>query len=478
MWAPKVPPRPYQKGAVAWLAKRGYGALLLDTRTGKTKIAVDWLSWLAQNRGVDTVVVICPRLAMDVWIDELEKNWWGPDYQLYDLRRRVDRQSPNRKRLWPTKAMWANKAMRIVLVNYERFSIECQDVMRGIHSLDKGKSAVVLDESHAIKRPASKRSRRITGLGASFEYRACLTATPVSKRGRIDEVYPQWVFIDPSIRERWPTAKSFREYFGEWDDSAGFPRFVRPLHTAEYTELIAENSIALTREAALGVEPVKYQEHLVGLPVDLHALYLAMAKDKPQELAEAGLTPPEHVFSKFSMSQRMADGCVPLAGGGYRVWRHKLDKAVELALESPKSIICCNFLAELELVRRALEAQGRPVVKVSGETKRKNGELDRFAGMDVATLVVQPSVVAVAVDLSCADRVVWYSVPTSWILFKQMSDRIALNPKAPTAHIVLALGTSDGPLYDSLVDARGYRSELLADPEAFLLGRCQTVASL
>jgi len=466
---PKVEPRPYQRSAVAWLAKRGHGALLLDTRTGKTKIAIDWLSWLNVNRRLTTAVVICPKIAIDVWLNELKANWWGDAYTVYDLRH--DYANPRKNSLagqWPSPKTWTHEHMRIVLIPVSVFSRECVKVMRGIHSLNPARSACVLDESHLIKTPASKRSRRIAGLGKYFEYRLAMTATPVSKRGKIDEVYPQWRFIDPSVTDKWPTARSFREYFGLWDESMGWPRFIGPIHTAEYAELIASQSIALSREDALGLEPVEHHYHEVEMPQDLRDLYKALVKDKPYALAEAGLEPPEHIFGKFIMSQRMADGCVPTADGHYKVWGHKL--GLMLSLLTDKTIVCCNFLAELRMVRRHIERAGRPVIVVSGATKDKNGELERFLETDRAVLVVQPSVVAVAVDLASADRVVWFSVPTSWILYRQMSDRIALNPRQPQSHMIVTTGTSDVSLKEGLVEARGYRQDLLREPEKFLAG--------
>ena len=42
--------------------------LLMDTRTGKTKTTIDWLSWLMHNRDVRYIVVVCPKIAIDVWV--------------------------------------------------------------------------------------------------------------------------------------------------------------------------------------------------------------------------------------------------------------------------------------------------------------------------------------------------------------------------------------------------------------------------
>ena len=466
VFAPKVEPRPYQRHAVAWLARRGHGALLLDTRTGKTKIAIDWLSWLAVNRGVRNVVLIVPKIGMTVWEDELEINWWGPRYMLYA--------TPGK---WaPRTAMQKIPAMRVFIVNYERFSVASHKVIsQGIKALPYDETAIVLDESHVIKTPSSARSRRIVPLGKHARYRAILTATPVSKRGRVDEVYPQWCFMDPSIRDKWPTARDFRYYFGEWDESEGYPQFVRPLHTAEYAQLIADSSIAVTREAALGIDPVEHHVHRTPMPAGLQKLYKAMVKDKALRLEAWHVEPPEHVFSKFTLARRMASGIVPRTGDKPPAIfpDHKITPLVNL-LGNEKTIVCCNFLAEIDAVVPRLErAPGKPrVFVVTGETKDKPLVLEAFrAAEGKAVLVVQPSVVSVAVDLACASRLLWLGPPTSWILFKQMSDRIALNPMHPESHVLVTPGTSDESLHEALVEARGYRARLLKAPEKFLLGK-------
>ena len=79
--------------------------LLMDTRTGKTKTTIDWLSWLMHNRDVRYIVVVCPKIAIDVWVRELQQHYWGPEADIvYD------------------GAYESTALPKIVLINYDKFS--------------------------------------------------------------------------------------------------------------------------------------------------------------------------------------------------------------------------------------------------------------------------------------------------------------------------------------------------------------------
>ena len=65
------------------------------------------------------------------------------------------------------------------------------------------------------------------------------------------------MFSDPSVRDDFPSAKSFREYFGKWSNFGGFPRYIGPKNEEEYQALIKANSISISREDALGTKAIQ-----------------------------------------------------------------------------------------------------------------------------------------------------------------------------------------------------------------------------
>jgi predicted helicase len=72
--------RPYKhqvaavKTAIAELGRSGGFALLMEPRTGKTKTAIDIAAILHGMGNVNRVLIVCPVIAIDVWVQELKAN--------------------------------------------------------------------------------------------------------------------------------------------------------------------------------------------------------------------------------------------------------------------------------------------------------------------------------------------------------------------------------------------------------------------
>lgn len=451
MFEPVTKPRDYQLAAVRWLAKKEHGMLLMDTRTGKTKTTIDWLSWLMHNRDVRYIVVVCPKIAIDVWVRELQQHYWGPEADIvYD------------------GSYEATALPKIVLINYDKFS-------RGYPSglfkwAEYHASAIVLDESHLIKTPASKRSRRIVGMAKSARYRVCLTATPVGKRNMVGEIYPQLVFSDPSIRADFPSAKSFREYFGEWSNFGGFPRYIGPKNTEEYQALIKAHSISISREDAIGTKAIDEEVVPVFLEEPRKAIYQAMVRDELDVLEAQGESGADSVLALFAKCRRLAEGLS--TGEGMLVYSgHKL-VALDAIREAYKGrvVVASELLDSLTAIERHLDYTYR----LDGKTKDKTAVLDAWKSSEGGVLVVNPQVAATAVDMREAEVLVWYGLPTSALTYRQMSDRVALAAD-PKVIVMVTQDTVEDSLWASLQEATEFRKEIMLNTRNYLLG--ETYAS-
>lgn len=85
-----------------------------------------------------------------------------------------------------------------------------------------------------------------------------------------------------------------------------------------------------------------------------------------------------------------------------------------------------------------------------------------------AIFIGQPAAAGEAIDLSCASILQWYSLPSSWVNFKQFSDRIALSDK-PTFHeFFLARGTIDELKYETLQEDSDIGKKMIQSPERLL----------
>ena len=71
----KKKPYRHQVAAIKKLLENGWGgALLMEPRTGKTKVVIDYASILHQAGKVNRVLIVGPVVAAGVWKTQLEEN--------------------------------------------------------------------------------------------------------------------------------------------------------------------------------------------------------------------------------------------------------------------------------------------------------------------------------------------------------------------------------------------------------------------
>jgi hypothetical protein len=95
------------------LANGWGGALLMEPRTGKTKVAIDYMSILHMSKGVNRVLMIGPVVAIEVWKEQLKDNCPFP-YRLtiWDSKGRKQQELPS----------YGKDILDIVLMNYDALS--------------------------------------------------------------------------------------------------------------------------------------------------------------------------------------------------------------------------------------------------------------------------------------------------------------------------------------------------------------------
>jgi hypothetical protein len=116
-----------------------------------------------------------------------------------------------------------------------------------------------------------------------------------------------------------------------------------------------------------------------------------------------------------------------------------------------KVIICCTHLWEIKLVRRYLRKKGIGYLLITGATREKNHVIETFQrDRDVKVLLVQPRTVAMAVDISVANDLIWYTSDFNFVTFKQASDRIKLSLANPTVWFLCGRETVDEDVWKTL----------------------------
>ncbi|UOW93125.1 DNA helicase [Mycobacterium phage NoShow] len=478
--------RPYahQKEALRKVISTGFGgALLMEPRTGKTKVAIDYLSILATAGKIDRAVIVAPARVLDVWIEQFHEHCpvryniilWDKDARKY-----------------PLPSVSPVYQLSVLLVNYEAFGTPGRKLRSGRRSkttgrfanrkaiikwLDGRPAAGVLDESHKIKSPSGRASTMVVSMRPLFDYRLILTGTPVTKAKRTFDLYMQFKFLNPERFADWPTVDEFKNYFGRWTHRNGFPQFLRPRNTAELNKLLLEDSFIVKREDCLDLPPkmpdvfrtVQLAERTEDVYRTLAEEMVARLMEEDKEhLIEASiplvlalrLTQVTGGFTKTTEGE-----VIPLGGEKLAVLEEIFDEAVE---NEEKLVVAARFRAELDAIEALAKRKGLPCYSIRGGLTRQetSDNVRRFRDAEGAALVaMNPQAGGVGIDLSTAAHMVWYSLPTSWVDYTQASDRIALAKTSRTYTYIMAKHTIDEFLYDTLQQDGDVAKAIMKNPK-------------
>lgn len=435
---------------------RTFAALWAEPRSGKTAVSLK----LIEHKAPRVAVVVGPKIAEGVWRTEAAK-WLNMPYRFHPLT--AGNEYPD------LTGRGVFRFTQLLFVNYEQFGKQpwqrLRPFLKELATLADRQGMMLLDESHQIKTPNSVTGKNIRPLAWDWQgYRLLITGTPVTNPNQVDAIYGQWTFVNPEIRERWPTAKDFREYFGEWTNVKGYPELVRPIRQAELNAYIQNDVVTMVGPG----EPVPIKKVRYRVPADVAAASKVMLKKgviyyqgqrwiaDPEmdetDRAVIGLNP---LVRLLRMRTLVAGWVKDDEGETFTVPQAARARLAALGATlrkcDGKVIIACTHLHEVKLVRRYLQIKGIGHTIITGATKNKNNVIEAFQrDPDLRVLLVQPRTVAMAVDISVANDLIWYTSDFNYVTFKQASDRIKLSPKQPTVWFLCGRGSVDEDVWITL----------------------------
>lgn len=443
---------------------RHFAALWAEPRSGKTAVALKWLEHIKP----EVVVVVGPKIAEATWRAEAAK-WLTISYRFFPLT------SGN---AYPQPSMF--RGMTLMFVNYDQFGKKPWQRLRPfLKSLSKranGMGAMLLDESHTIKTPNAVFGRNIRPLAHQWHYRLLMTGTPVTNPDQVDAVYGQWTFLDPSIREHWASAGDFREHFGEWTTVKGFPELIRPRNQYELSQYLQPNVITMVGPN----KPVPIRKITYPLPPEVADAHKAMLKkgvvsfkdrryvhdpkmQRDDTTVAVGLNPLVRLLRLRTLvggwikDDQGEAFTVPAAA---RARLAALGNVLRRC--DGKVIIACTHLWEIKLVRGYLKRKGLGYLEITGKVKNKSGVIEEFQrDPDARVLLVQPRTVAMAVDISVANDLIWYTSDFNYVTFKQAGDRIKLSPANPTVWFLCGRDSVDEDVWATLQEDHDHLRKLV-----------------
>lgn len=385
-----APLRDYQSEAVAKARPYGGFALFMEPRTGKTRTALAIIA----ERPVDFLLIVCPKGVKDnrVWEREIELCF--PE----------------------------GLGVETEIVNFERVWKERVRLKKKMEKSAHG--AIIIDESHRIKKRGNQQSRAArvisvkksskAGIVFRAQTRLVLSGTPIAQG--IEDAWSQFDLIDSNIFGTWERfADRYLVYGGfekrEIISYQNQDEFNRIFHQYSYRRTLSE-----VRKKSPLVKRVRVP---VKLPASVRAIYTRLEKELTTEVLSRRVSAP-NVISQAVKLQQLCGGFIKLDDGGITpVHREKLRALRSLLLElgTEPVVICARYLWEIDRIAEIVRSQFKTLTVVKG-----GQPLTKPFSSGVAIVQIQSGV---GIDLSASHKTIFYSWDYSYINHDQFRARIA-----------------------------------------------------
>lgn len=475
-YTPRTKPFKHQARATLRAVKHRNYAIYMEPRLGKTKAAIDYCGILALKGEVTKVLILCPAIAKQVWEDELALHF-PYHYKLEDF----DEETTVDAREYVV----AKRRPNFFVAGREETFRRKQKGKKYIRPKQRILEAwrpdvVIIDESHEYKRPGGVgaqdcwrlirrlRKRRTTGQ----PYVILLSGTPKPK-GWID-LFAQFRIMDERILGS--NAGDFKEEYVEYGQGKRKYTIIRYHHEDRLRRLVGAHSIRVSADEA-GLAGEQYWQSIpVDLPSAAKRIYMDLATEFMAEW-EGGIIDAANAGVKRLRLLQVTGG---FTTDGHQIHDAKvqaLQSYARLLLEQEEPLLVyCRFSPEIRASVLTLQALGYTVGEISGKRSKVDRVRDLRTFQKDATrtqaLVLQVQAGSVAIDLSRAAEVLYFSTPDGWVQYWQGLNRVrGPNQKRPVRYThLVGRGTMDRKVIEDLKNKEDSHASFMNNPRRYLTG--------
>jgi len=392
----------HQREGIDFLTEGKSGLLAFEQGLGKTLVAIDAFRRLQAAHQVDRMLVICPNSLKRNWVAELGK--FAPDTSV-----EIAEGSPRTRR-----AVLVRSKATVLIISYETARAEITAVLA---FLQRQRTALVLDESHATKNWKSLTSTAARHFAPHSEYRWLLSGTPVTN-SPVD-LYTQVEILAPG-QHLLGSLESFKEMV-EHDEDAHFAKNV-------FDRLIFRR----TKEDCLDLPEKTFVDIRVDLPSWQRALYdemrdkmicdiQAMSGEQYRAFASTALVQLTRL-SQLASNPALLFPKLEAVPGKFEA----LDGVVSDILSVPgrKVIIWSNYVRSIESLLKRFGRWGAVAI-YGGTPADDRQDIARLfqTNDDVRVLIGNPSAAGTGFTLTAATYTVYESLSWRYDHYAQSQDR-------------------------------------------------------
>lgn len=449
--------------------KRHY-AILWEQGTGKTKLTCDNFSYLSEQEEIDGVLVVAPNGVHRNWVtDEIPKHC-DPSLGIRTFLWNSSK-SGNKDFAKEFDSFLDHPALAVFAINYDALITE-----RGYKACErflKNRTAMmVCDESHRIKTPGAKRTKKAIILGRLAKYKRILSGTAVGNSPF--DVFSQFSFLDPDILG-YKSFYVFKNRFGIFEQQfAGrnkFMKLVQYKNLDELQALIKGHSSRVTKDEVLDLPDKLYTKRYFSMSPEQTRIYEDLRETYMVELATGESLTASLALVRMLRLQQITCGYLPIDGDMIRIDGTKntrLSCLLDLLedYEGQKVIIWARFTEDIRQILEALP-KGSAVHYYGGTTEdeRKQAVCKFQEDSGITYFVANPQAAGEGLTLTAAKVAVYYS--NSFKLLERLQSEDRCHRIGQMNHVtyvdIIAPGTVDERIVSALRDKKNLASLINGD---------------
>ena len=409
----KTDPYAHQQVALEKSWNQETFAYFMEMGTGKTKVLIDNLTALYDNKKIDGALIIAPKGVVGTWYNQ-ELPAHLPDHVknvtvLWQSNINKKQQTKLDRLFEP------GRDLHILIMNVEAFSTS-----KGLNFASQflaGHSAVMaIDESTTIKNPKAKRTKNILRIARYADYRRIMTGSPVT-RNPLD-LYTQCEFLDPRHLNH-PSYYSFRNRYAVIKGANIAGRTINLVvgyqNLGELAEKLKPFSYRVLKEDCLDLPDKVYIKREIELSPEQKKLYKQMRQEALATLNGKTVTTATALSQLMRLHQITCGHFSADDGTIQEVRNNRLSELLDVLQEvEGKAIIWAHYQHDVKNIFKLLEdkyGQGS-VVHYYGKTlpEERDYAIKNFKENDrVRFFVGTPQTGGYGITLTSANTVIYYS---------------------------------------------------------------------
>jgi superfamily II DNA or RNA helicase len=450
--------RPYQEHGFHWinyLQEIGWGGILADDMgLGKTVQALSYLHYFKQTHGKLNALVVCPTTLMFNWENEIKK--FTPSLS-YHIHHGADR----------TKNKDLFKEKEIIITTYGTLRSDIKMLVEIPFDY------VILDESQAIKNPASKVTKAAGLLRA--KNRLCMSGTPL--QNNTFDIFAQMNFLNPGMLG---SIEFFRQEFSIPIDKFGEPDRKDHLRKILYPFILRRTKEQVAKDLPEKIETILYCE-MEDEQRNIYEAYRNDFRDKILGTIESqGINRSQLTILQGLMKLRQICDSPAILNEQEKFPNHsikleELGREITENISNHKALVFSQFLGMLGLIREKLNELGVDHEYFDGSTSAIDREkaIQRFQNDEnCRVFLISLKAGGVGLNLTAADYV--YIVDPWWnpAVEQQAIDRTHRigQTKNILAYRMICKDTIEDKILQLQEKKRLLAKDLITDDEGFVKG--------